>query len=131
MSSNEAFAPWHWRERMWAHVNGLVDGWCMHAYTGDNVNVEAAASDIAGQVKELQRRFRLQIPIFVSEASVNRGDNSWQKAQVAHRLHQKLSQVPGVEGVFWYAAEWDPASDHHNEGWYRTGIADAYLQQLV
>ena len=131
MSSNEAFAPWHWRERMWAHVNGLVDGWCMHAYTGNNVDVEAAANDIAGQVKMLQRRFRLQIPVFISEASVNRGENAWQKAQVAHRLHQLLSQTRGVEGVFWYAAEWDPNSDHNHEGWYRNGIADAYLQQIV
>ena len=104
MSSNAAFDPWGWRAAMWAQVQGLVDGWCMHAYTGDNVNVEAAAQDIAGQVVALQRRFQLQIPIIISEASVNRGNDAAQKARVAHRLHQILSQVPGVEGVFWYAA---------------------------
>jgi hypothetical protein len=131
MSSNAAFDPWHWYNAMWSQVQGLVDGWCMHAYTGDNANVEEAAGDIAGQVVELQRRFALQIPIIVSEASVNRGSDAQQKARVARRVHQKLSAVPGVEGVYWYAAEWDPASDKHHEGWFHTGIADAYLAQVV
>ncbi|MCA9919739.1 MAG: hypothetical protein KC445_17400 [Anaerolineales bacterium] len=129
MSSNAAFDPWGWRAAMWAQVQGLVDGWCMHAYTGDNVNVEAAAQDIANQVIELQRRFQLHIPIIVSEASVNRGNDAAQKARVAHLLQQKLAQVPGVEGVFWYAADWNPDYDTHHEGWFHNGIADAYLQQ--
>ncbi|MEM7115771.1 MAG: NBR1-Ig-like domain-containing protein [Chloroflexota bacterium] len=129
MSSNEAFDPWGWRAAMWTHVREHVDGWCMHAYSGDNGNAEAAAQNIAGQVLELQRRFRLQIPIIVSEASVNRGNNAAQKAQVAHIVHQKLAKVRGVEGVFWYAADWNPQYDHHREGWFRNGIADAYIQQ--
>jgi hypothetical protein len=129
ISSNAAFDPWGWRAAMWAQVQGLVDGWCMHAYSGDNNNAEAAAQDIAGQIVELQRRFQLQIPIIVSEASVNRGNDAAQKARVAHLLHQKLAQVPGVEGVFWYAADWNPEFDKHREGWFRNGIADAYLQQ--
>ncbi|WP_420640876.1 NBR1-Ig-like domain-containing protein [Candidatus Leptofilum sp.] len=129
MSSNAAFDPWGWRTAMWAAVKSHVDGWCMHAYSGDNANADAAAQNIADQVIALQRRFQLQIPIIISEASVNRGNDAAQKARVAHLLHQKLSQVPGVEGVFWYAADWNPDFDTHHEGWFRNGIADAYLQQ--
>jgi hypothetical protein len=103
----------------------------MHAYTGDNNDANAAAQDIANQVIELQRRLQLQIPIIVSEASVNRGDNAVQKAQVARLLPAKLSHIGGVEGVFWYAADWNPDFDTHHEGWFRTGIADAYLHQVA
>ena len=131
MTSNEAFDPWGWRHTMWDHVKGHVHGWCMHAYTGDNNDANAAAQDIANQVIELQRRLQLQIPIIVSEASVNRGDNAVQKAQVARLLPAKLSHIGGVEGVFWYAADWNPDFDTHHEGWFRTGIADAYLQQVA
>jgi hypothetical protein len=131
MSSNEAFAPWNWYRAMWAEVRGLVDGWCMHAYSGDNGNAEAAAQNIANQVVEVQRTFRLQIPVIISEASVNRGSDAEQKARVAHLLHRKLSQVSGVEGVFWYAADWNPEYDNHKEGWFRNGIADAYLRQAA
>lgn len=131
MSSNQAFDPWGWRQAMWAQVHDLVHGWCMHAYTGDNSNAEAAAQDIAGQVVELQRRFQLRIPIIVSEASVNRGSNAEQKARVARLVQQKLAQVPGVEGVFWYAADWNPDYDTHREGWFRNGIADAYLRLVA
>ena len=129
MSSNAAFDPWGWRAAMWAKVQSFVDGWCMHAYSGDNVNANAAAQNIADQVSALQRRFKLQIPIIVSEASVNRGNDAAQKARVAHLLQQKLAQVSGVEGVFWYAADWNPEYDTHHEGWFHNGIADAYLQQ--
>lgn len=131
MTSNEAFHPWQWRAAMWEQVKGLVNGWCMHAYTGDNQNAHAAAQDIANQIVALQRRFQLQIPIIVSEASVNRGNNAAQKAQVARLLPQKLAQVPGIEGVFWYAADWNPDYDTHHEGWLRNGIADAYLRQVA
>ncbi|MCO5188709.1 MAG: NBR1-Ig-like domain-containing protein [Anaerolineae bacterium] len=131
MSSHGAFDPWGWRGAMWEHVRGLVDGWCMHAYSGDNVDAEAAAQDIADQVIRLQRTYQLNIPIIVSEASVNRGNDAAQKARVAHRVAQKLAQVHGVEGVFWFAADWNPAYDIHHEGWFRNGIATAYLQQRV
>ncbi len=129
MSSNAAFDPWGWRAAMWQQVRGLVSGWCMHAYTGNNADANAAAQDIANQVVELQRRFQLKIPIIISEASVNRGSDAEQKARVAHLLHQKLARVPGVEGVFWYAADWSPEMDKHKEGWFRNGIADAYMRQ--
>jgi hypothetical protein len=127
MTSNEAFDPWGWRHTMWAHVQGLVHGWCMHAYTGDNNDANAAAQDIANQVVEVQRRLQLQVPVIVSEASVNRGDNAVQKAEVARLLPTKLAHIGGVEGVFWYAADWNPDFDTHHEGWFRNGIADAYL----
>ncbi|MCP4422062.1 MAG: hypothetical protein GY805_36075, partial [Chloroflexi bacterium] len=74
MCSNAAFDPWGWRASMWAQVHDLVGGWCLHAYSGDNVNAEASAQNIVDQIVELQRRFKLQIPIIVSESSVNRGN---------------------------------------------------------
>jgi hypothetical protein len=129
MTSNEHFHAQHWRERAWAHVQGLVNGWCMHAYTGIQNDAHAAAGNIANQVKQLQRTFQLKIPIIVSEASVNRGSNAAYKAHVAHLLPQMLRGVRGVEGVFWYAADWRPEYDENHEGWFRNGIADAYLQQ--
>jgi hypothetical protein len=128
VTSNEAFDPWGWRKAIWKHNKKLVDAWCMHAYSGNNSNVSAAVDEILDQVKKLQRHFRLQIPIIVSEASVNRGEDAEQKANVALSLAKKATQIPGLEAVFWYAADWDPSFDKHNEGWFRKGIADAYLR---
>jgi GH25 family lysozyme M1 (1,4-beta-N-acetylmuramidase) len=128
VTSNEAFDPWSWRAAIWKHNKKLVDAWCMHAYSGNNSNVSAAVAEILDQVKTLQRHFRLHIPIIVSEASVNRGDDAEQKARVALSLAKKAAQIPGLEAVFWYAADWDPSFDKHNEGWFRKGIADAYLR---
>ncbi|MGD8806418.1 MAG: GH25 family lysozyme, partial [Chloroflexota bacterium] len=128
VTSNEAFDPWGWREMIWKHNKKLVDAWCMHAYSGNNSNAPAAVDEILDQVKKLQRQFRLQIPIIVSEASVNRGDDAEQKAKVALLLAEKAAKIPGLEAVFWYAADWNPGLDSHNEGWFRNGIADAYLR---
>jgi hypothetical protein len=129
VTSNEAFDPWGWREAIWKHNEKLVDGWCMHAYSGNNSSATTAVDEILNQVKKLQRKFRLQIPIIVSEASVNRGEDAEQKAKVALLLAKKAKVIPGLEAVFWYAADWDPGFDVHNEGWFRKGIADAYLRQ--
>lgn len=127
MTSNVAFAPWQWRSAMWSQVNDLVDGWCMHAYSGDNVNADAAAQSIANEVVDVQRRFGLQIPIIVSEASVNRGHDAAQKARVARLLPSKLAHVPGIQGVFWFAADWAEDQDENHEGWLRRGIANHYM----
>ncbi len=129
VTSNQALRPWEWRAAIWKHNHDLVDAWCMHAYTDDNVDEQNAVSEILNQVRELQRHFRLQIPIIVSEASVNRGEDAEQKARVAHLLHKKAAGIPGLEAVFWYAADWDPSFDTHNEGWFRKGIGEAYLAQ--
>lgn len=129
MCSNQRYTPLEWRDAMWAQVKDVVDGWCMHAYSGDNGNADAAAQNIANQIIELQRRYSLKIPIIISESSVNRGTDAEQKARVAHLLHRKLAQIPGVEGIFWYAADWSKESDHNHEGWFRNGIADAYMRQ--
>jgi hypothetical protein len=129
VTSNEAFDPWGWRDAIWKHNRKLVKGWCMHAYSGNNSNAAAAVDEILNQVKKLQRRFNVQIPIIVSEASVNRGEDAEQKAKVALMLEKKAAQIRGLEAVYWYAADWDPSFDHHNEGWFRKGIADAYLRQ--
>ncbi len=93
VTSNEAFDPWGWRAAIWKHNKTLVDGWCMHAYSGNNSSVSAAVDEILDQVKKLQRQFRLQIPIIVSEASVNRGDDAEQKAQVALSLSKKAATI--------------------------------------
>lgn len=131
MTSNNAFDPWGWRWAMWQQVKGVVDGWCMHAYTGNNSDAHAAAQDIANQIIRLKNKFQLQIPIVVSEASVNRGHNPAQKAQVARLLPGKLGQVSGIEGVFWFAADWASDLDVNHEGWLRNGIADAFLQEGI
>jgi hypothetical protein len=131
MTTNDAFDPWGWRQAMWQQVKGLVDGWCAHAYTGNNTDAEAAAQDLADQIIRLKKKFRLNIPIVVSEASVNRGSDAAQKARVARLLPKKLAHLSGIEGVFWYAADWSPNFDDHHEGWFRNGIAEAYLQQGV
>lgn len=128
MSTFHLFDPGKWYHAMWRQVRGLVDGWCMHAYTGINDDAHAAAIDIANQIRDVRREFRLTIPLVVSEASVNRGRNAAQKAQVAHLLPQKLAGEPGIEGIFWFAADWNPRFDENREGWFRTGIAEAYLR---
>ncbi|MGD8858087.1 MAG: hypothetical protein PVG33_17255, partial [Chloroflexota bacterium] len=128
VNSNDALDPWVWREAIWQHNQGLVSGWCMHAFSSDNGNAAAAVNEILGQVRAVQRRLRLQIPILVSEASINRGDDAEQKARVALLLAEKAAEVPGLEAVFWYAADWDPSFDVHNEGWFRAGIGEAYLR---
>jgi GH25 family lysozyme M1 (1,4-beta-N-acetylmuramidase) len=129
VTSNEAFDPWGWRDAIWKHNKKLVKGWCMHAYSGNNTSVATAVNEILDQVKKLQRRYKLQIPVIVSEASVNRGDDAGQKAQVVLSLAKKAGKIRGLESVYWYAADWDPSFDVHNEGWFRKGIAEAYLQQ--
>jgi hypothetical protein len=128
VTSNVAFDPWGWRNAIWAHNWDVVDGWCMHAYSANNSDASAAVKEILDQVKKLQRHFRLQIPIIVSEASVNRGDDAEQKAKVALLLAEKAAAIPGLEAVFWFAADWDPGFDVNNEGWFRKGIANAYIR---
>jgi len=126
-----SFDPWAWRKAMWDTVKDLVSGYAMHAYSGNNSDANAAAKEIADQAVTLQQRLRLQVPLAITEASVNRGNNAAQKARVAHLLPKHLAHIPGIEGVFWFAADWDDAFDVNNEGWFRKGIADAYLQQRV
>jgi hypothetical protein len=48
---------------------------------------------------------------------------------VAHLLEEQAARIPGLEAVFWYAADWDPRFDENNEGWFRKGIGEAYLRQ--
>lgn len=131
MTTNAAFDPWRWYGAMWAEVKHLVDGWCMHAYSGNNTDAGAAANDIASEILEVQRRLGIQVPIIVSEASINRGSDAAQKARAARVLHDRLRHAPGVHGVYWFAADWAPDQDAHNEGWFSKGIADAYLAQQV
>ena len=129
VTSNDAFDPWGWRDAIWKHNKKLVKGWCMHAYSGNNTSAETAVNEILDQVKKLQRKYQLRIPIIVSEASVNRGEDAEQKAKAALSLAKKAAKIPGLESVYWYAADWDPSFDVHNEGWFRKGIAEAYLRQ--
>jgi hypothetical protein len=100
----------------------------MHAYSDNNSDAATAVNEILSQVKQLQRTFNVQVPIIVSEASVNRGTDAEQKARVAHLLTEKAAGIPGLEAVFWYAADWDEEFDENNEGWFRKGIGEAYLR---
>lgn len=124
-----AISTSRWENAMWSQVRGLVDGWCMHAYTDIGDNANAAADNIVNQVWNKKKEFNLRIPILISESSVNRGNDPAYKARVYHLVQDKLSRMPGVEGIFWYAADWRDDMDTNNEGWFRRGIADAYLQQ--
>lgn len=130
MTPHELFEPERWYQAMQAEVAGLVHGWAIHAYTGNNNSqqVDQAAQEIASQAIAFQSRYQLQRPLLITEASVNRGQDAQQKARVARRLPELLRTVPGMEGVFWYAAHWHESFDIHHEGWFRHGIGAAFLQ---
>lgn len=34
-----------------------------------------------------------------------------------------------MKGVFWFSADWNPNYDTRHEGWFRSSIADAFIQQ--
>ena len=64
-------------------------------------------------------------------------DYMWQQVETLadgwcmHAYSGKLAHVSGVEGVFWFVADWHPYYDVHHEGGFRHGIAEAYLRQIA
>ena len=127
-------------------VASLLSGICMHAYTGTTNDAEAAANEIVGQVREYRTALydsglnpeAWQLPIIVSECSVNRapanaGDAfAAYRADVYKRTASKLSKIPGVKGVFWYTSHWNPPPNEqaNKESWFGTSLPDKYKQAM-
>ncbi|MBP8055071.1 MAG: hypothetical protein KA314_04485 [Chloroflexi bacterium] len=113
----------------WPVCKDLMSGFCLHAYTGIMNDEVAAANEIINQVKEAQKYLNLQVPLVVSEASVNRGASAAYKATVYKRVEAGLRGVPGIEAVCWYISSWQqvpPEQAPHQEDWLKHGIGAAY-----
>ncbi len=115
-------------------VSDLCDGICQHAYSGNTVDVETAVKEIVDQVQGFHKAMGVwNKPIIVSECSVNRAASPEFRAKVYAKTAQKLSQIPGVQGVFWYISHWNapPAEQANAESWYGTNLANLYQQQIA
>ncbi len=125
--------PWTnqfvWTNTAWPLCQNLMSGFCLHAYTGVADNEVAAANEIISQVKEAQKYLKLQLPLIISEASVNRAAPAAYKAAVYKRVEAGLRGVAGIEGICWYIASWEQAPPEqvgHQESWSAHGIGQAY-----
>ena len=115
-------------------VSDLCYGLCQHAYAGSTTDMNSAVNEIVGQVKEFHKVMGVwNKPIIVSECSVNRAAASDFRAQVYAKVAKELSQVPGVQGVFWYISHWNPPEGEkaNKEGWYGTDLPDRYKRLAV
>jgi hypothetical protein len=110
----------------WPIVRDLMHGFCMHAYTGETANVETAVDGVVAQIVELQRYLKLQVPLFVSELSVNRPASSQHRATVYRTIEKRLRAVPGVAGVAYFVAQWLPELDVNGESWAGTALPQIY-----
>jgi len=116
-------------DEAWPILGPHVNGFCMHAYTGNNSSVQTAVNEIVNQVVELQAYLRLQIPIAVSECSVNRGTDYAQKAAVYQGVDAALQGVAGVQACAYYISDWyspPPEQAGHGESWFGTPMAELY-----
>lgn len=115
--------------RAWSIAKDLLSGFAMHAYTGITNDEVAAANEIITQVEQLQRHLNLQVPLVISEASVNRAASAIYKASVYKRIEAGLRGRPGVEAICWYISSWEQAPPDqvgHQESWAAHGIGQAY-----
>ena len=125
--------PWTnqfvWTNYLWPKYKHLFNGFCLHAYSGNNTDATAAAADITAQVVEAQKHLKLQVPMIVSEASVNRGTDYLMKARTYRLAESSLSRVAGIEGIVWFISWWDapPEQQTHGENWLGTSLPDHYL----
>lgn len=125
--------PWTnqftWIDKAWPVFKPVASGFCLHAYTDITNNVTAAADNIVMQVREAQKHLDLQVPLVVSECSVNRAAPAAYKAMVYKAVESKLAAMPGIEAVCYYISSWalvPDDQDGHMEDWLRWGIGDAY-----
>lgn len=121
-----------WTNKAWPKVKDLCYGFCLHSYSGITDNATNAINDIVNQVKESQSYLNLQVPLIVSESSVNRAATPTYKAQVYKGVENQLKSVTGVKGVVWYVSSWDsapPDQEGHQEDWLKWGIWQPYSQQ--
>lgn len=107
----------------------ILDGFCLHAYTGILTDKYAAKNDIVNQVMSVQSYLKLQIPMIISECSVNRGNVDYQyKAQVYRLVENALMNKPGIEGIVYFISKWlpPPEQTNHGENWIGTNILEYY-----
>lgn len=118
-----------WTNKAWPIVKPLMSGFCLHTYTDIVNDQNAAVHDIVNQVKESQAYLNLQVPLVVSEASVNRAAPASYKAAVYRGIENELKTMPGIEAVCWYISSWaqvPPEQDGHQEDWIKWEIGNAY-----
>ena len=125
--------PWTnqfaWTNKAWPMLKPHCHGFCLHAYTGIVNDEVAAAAEIINQVKEAQVYLNLQVPLVLSEASVNRAAAPAYKARVYRRVENGLRSVPGIQAVCWFISSWENApnnEDSNQESWVKYGIGEAY-----
>lgn len=114
----------------WPICRPVMDGFCLHAYTGNVTDTNAAAAEIVTQVVEAQKYLNLQVPLILSEASVNRAAAPQFKASVYRAIETSLRSVAGIEAVSWFISSWAQApagEDANQESWLKYGIGTAYL----
>ena len=116
-------------EPTWKAVKSKMDGFCLHVYSGRTDDPQKAATEMVSQVLEAQRYLNLQLPLIVSESSVNRGTDYKYKARVYKAVEGMLAAAPGIEGVCWFISLWSPPPEQaaHGESWVGTPLPDEYL----
>ncbi len=112
----------------WPIFKPIADGFCIHAYTGITNDKYAAMNDICNQITSLQSYLNLQVPLIISECSVNRGQDYDYKANVYRLVEFKLRDKPGIEGLVYFISLWNPPPEQasHGESWYGTDIWEHY-----
>lgn len=113
----------------WAIFKSIADGFCLHAYTGITNNAYAASDDIVNQITAIQSYLKLQVPMIISECSVNRGQDYDYKANVYRMVEFALRDKKGIEGLVYFISLWNPPPEQaeHGESWYGTDILDHYI----
>ena len=109
----------------WEIVKDKVDGYCLHAYTGETSNTTLAANQVVSQVRETMPYLNLQVPVIVSECSVNRAAHAQYKADVYKQIDAALAQIEGVEACYYFVSHWDGMPEHQ-ENWHGTTLPEHY-----
>lgn len=112
----------------WPILKHLFYGFCIHAYTGDNSNVDNAKNEVIDRVNHIRSMLNLQKPLVISECSVNRGTDYHQKAMVYRAIDNELRQMDGIQSCVWYISWWDapPEQSEHGENWLGTELPEKY-----
>lgn len=97
----------------------LVNGVCMHSYTGITSNAQTAASVILNEITTFVTRDAANKPVVVSEMSVNAPAAGTYKAQVYKLI---WGQVGGIEAAYCFTSSWHPNADIKQEGFLENNI---------
>jgi hypothetical protein len=118
-----------WIDTAWPILAPFCFGFCTHAYSGNNADVNVATNEILTQIQATRERYNLQKPLFLSECSVNRGTNYFQKAQVYRTLEERFNTMNGIKAVSYFISDWyspPPSQQDHGESWYGTDLPTYY-----